>query len=238
MHAAVCDVIEPWSHGTVVRASRYPSYYDLNVVRVEDDPQMDVAALVSFADEALGPLAHRRLDFELASAGEPLRLDFQARGWRSMRLLWMRHEGGSPSRRPASVETVPYDAVNELRVAWHHEDFTDAEEPADYPAHAREVALRRDAQVLAALEGDRPVGFAQLERNRAGAEITQVYVHPEHRGEGRGTAITAAAIEAAGDVEDLWICADDEDRAKHLYARLGFRPAWRTVEFLRVPGGG
>jgi hypothetical protein len=24
-HAAVCDVLEPWAHGTVVRATRYPS---------------------------------------------------------------------------------------------------------------------------------------------------------------------------------------------------------------------
>jgi hypothetical protein len=31
------------------------------------------------------------------------------------------------------------------------------------------------------------------------------------------------------------ICADDEDRAKELYARLGFVPAWTTVEFLRPP---
>jgi hypothetical protein len=25
-HAGVCDTIEPWEHGTVVRASRYPTY--------------------------------------------------------------------------------------------------------------------------------------------------------------------------------------------------------------------
>ena len=46
---------------------------------------------------------------------------------------------------------------------------------------------------------------------------------------------TCAAIKAVGDVEDLWICADDERRAKQLYARLGFRPAWMAMEFLRLP---
>ena len=80
-----------------------------------------------------------------------------------------------------------------------------------------------------------PVAFAQLERDGAAAEIAQVYVHPEYRGGGRGTAITRAAIEAASDVRDLWIVADDEDRPKELYARLGFRAAWTTMEFLRVP---
>ena len=61
------------------------------------------------------------------------------------------------------------------------------------------------------------------------AEITSVYVLPEHRGGGRGTAITRAAIEACAGAADLWIVADDEDRPKELYARLGFRPVW-TVD--------
>jgi hypothetical protein len=26
--ALVCDVIEPWAHGMIERASRYPSYFD------------------------------------------------------------------------------------------------------------------------------------------------------------------------------------------------------------------
>jgi len=47
--------------------------------------------------------------------------------------------------------------------------------------------------------------------------------------------VTRAAIAAASGVGDLWICADDEDRAKELYARLGFRAAWTTVQFLRLP---
>ena len=62
------------------------------------------------------------------------------------------------------------------------------------------------------------------------------YVDPGHRDRGLGTALTRRAIEAAGDVEDLWICADDEDRAKTVYAGLGFEPAWTTMEFTRFPG--
>ncbi|HWW90415.1 MAG TPA: hypothetical protein VNY35_06505, partial [Solirubrobacteraceae bacterium] len=58
------------------------------------------------------------------------------------------------------------------------------------------------------------------------------------RGGGRGETITRAAIDAAGDVEDLWICADDEDWPKELYARLGFRPVWRSTQFTRMPARG
>ena len=170
-----------------------PEYYDFNVVRVEDDPAMGVEALVAFADEALAGLAHRRVDFDLIDAAEPLQAGFEAKGWKSLRLLWMRHEGQPPPGSDVAVEEVPYDAVHDLRVAWHREDFPD-QDPAEYHAQAREVALRRDVQVLAVCEGGAPVAFAQLERDGAAAEMTQVYVHPEHRGGGRGTAMTRAAI--------------------------------------------
>jgi GNAT superfamily N-acetyltransferase len=232
-HAAVCDVLEPWAHGTVVRATRYPSYYDFNVVRVEEDPAMSVQALAAFADDALAGLAHRRLDFDVAGAAERLRPGFEAEGWTAMRILWMRHEAPPPEPEP-TVEEVPYNTVHALRVAWHEEESL-GRDSTRYHEDAREVALRRDARILGMHEAGRPVAFAQLERVGDAAEITQVYVHPDHRGRGRGTAMTRAAIAAAGDVRDLWITADDDARPKELYARLGFRPAWRTVELLLLP---
>ena len=234
--AAVCDLIEPWACGTVLRASRYPNYWDFNVVRVERDVDLSVEGLAAFADQALAGLEHRRVDVELIAAAERLRGGFEARGWKSMRLLWMRQEHPPATGPSIPVEEVPYDAVNDLRVAWHVEHDTGDEDPSLYHAQAREVALHRDVRVLIVRESGTPVAFAQLEFERAGAEISQVYVDPHHRGAGRGTAITRAAIEAARGVSDLWICADDEDRAKQLYARLGFRPALTTMEFTRLPG--
>jgi GNAT superfamily N-acetyltransferase len=232
-HAAVCDVLEPWAHGTVVRATRYPSYFDFNVVRVEEDPAMSVEALTAFADAALAGLAHRRVDFDLVTVAEPLRAGFEVRGWKATRIVWMRHEIPPPPGREASVEEIPYDVAHDLRVAWHREDFP-ARDAGEYHVQAREVARRRDVRVLAVREGGSPVAFAELERDGAAAEITAVYVHPDHRGGGRGTAMTRAAIETAGDARDLWIAADDDGRPKQLYARLGFRPAWTTMEFLRL----
>ena len=232
--AAVCDVLDPWEHGTVVKATRFADYYDFNLVRVERDPAMSVADLIAFADDALAGLAHRRMDFEIVEAAEPLRAGFEAEGWRTDRLAWMRHVGAAPAGPEMEVEAVPYDAVHELRVAWHREDFPD-QGLGDYLTGAREVALRRGAQILAVRDGGTPVAFAQLERHGESAEIAQVYVMREHRGAGIGTAMTCAAIEAARDARDLWIVADDEGRPKELYARLGFRPAWTASEFLRLP---
>jgi hypothetical protein len=80
-------VLEPWEHGTVVRATRYPRYCDFNVVRVADEPQVSVDALVNFADEELAGLAHRRVDFEVVAAAEPLRAGFEAMDSKATRLL-------------------------------------------------------------------------------------------------------------------------------------------------------
>ncbi len=233
---AVCDVSWPWPHGTVLRATPYPSYYAYNLVRVEDDPGMSVAQLMTFADEALAGLAHRRMDFDLAEAAEPLRADFDAAGWRSSRLVWMHHSGSVPAETgpEVTIEEVPYDAVSHLRFAWHDEDY-DGVESNGYHAAAREIAMARGTVVFGLLADGEPIAFTQLERGPRGAEISQVYVAQSHRGRGLGTALTRATIVAAAGVEDLWITADDEDRPKQLYARLGFRPVGRSMEFTRWP---
>jgi ribosomal protein S18 acetylase RimI-like enzyme len=234
-HSAVCDVVEPWAHGTVVRATRYPSYFDLNVVRVESEPGMSVDELAGFADKALAGLAHRRIDFDVVAAADARRPEFEARGWTAMRLLWMHHGGGPvPGGSEMAVEAVPYDAVHELRVRWMLEDGMPEPDAAGYHAQAREVALAQGAEVLAVREAGELVAFAQLIRSGGAAEIHQVFVLPAFRGRGRGTALTRAAIAAAGEVDDLWICADDEQRAKDLYARLGFLPARRAMELTRL----
>ena len=236
-HAALCDVVEPWAHGTVVRATRYASYFDFNVVRVETPISSGAEELAAFADEALAGLAHRRLDFDLIDDADRLRPGFEALGWTAMRLVWMRHEGAPADRPAVAVDEVPYDAVQELREAWLQEDARGEPDPVGYFAQAREVALLRGARVFAVCDRGVPVAFAQLEHDGDDAEIKQVFVHPALRGAGRGTAMTCAAIEAAGDVRDLWIVADSEDRAKDLYARLGFRPAWLSMELTQFDRG-
>jgi GNAT superfamily N-acetyltransferase len=235
---AVCDVHWPWAHGTVLRATPYPTIYACNLVRVEDDPAMTVDQLTAFADEALAGLAHRRIDFDFAEAADPLRAEFTARGWRSMRLVWMHHGGEVPPVDGAelTIEEVPYDAVNHLRRAWHEEEH-DGTESDTYHAAVREIGLRRGVRVFTMLDGGHPVAFTQLDHGPRGAEIALIYVAQDRRGRGLGTALTRATILAAGRGrgQDLWICADDEDRPKELYARLGFRAVGWAMEFTLAP---
>jgi GNAT superfamily N-acetyltransferase len=234
VQALVCDVLEPWEHGTIVRATDFPSYYDFNNVRVESDPGMTISELISFADEALAPLPHRRIDFEDSAAAEPLRAGFETRGWLSERLVWMLLEEPPPETPDIPVEEVSYGDVQELRVAWHFEDFPTLD-PSDYLVQAARVAERLGSRVFTVREQGTPVAYAQLDRIGDAAEVAQVFVRADRRGRGIGTAITRAAIAAAGEAEPVWIVADDTGRPKELYQRLGFRPAWTATEFLRLP---
>jgi GNAT superfamily N-acetyltransferase len=232
--ARFCDRVERWDHGVVTCATRFPRYFDLNVVRVHDDPQMTVDELVAFADHALEGLEHRRIDFDRAAVAEPLRDEFHARNFQSVRLVLMRFQGERPSAREFPITEVTYETVDHLRRAWHQEDFPGRDD-SEAEAQAREVRLTLGSRVFALHEDGEPVAFAALDVGDDEAEVAGLYVLRRYRGQGRGTMLTKAAIAAAGGVRDLWICADDQDRPRRLYARLGFRPVVWWTEFLRLP---
>jgi len=232
---AVADSIEEWEHGWILRTPSYPRYFDLSLVHVAEDPGFSAEEVVDFADRALAGFEHRRVGFEPIEAGQRVRPGLEALGWKATRLVWMRHEGPPPSPGGGHrVERVPYEAAHDLRVAWIYEDFPTLD-TTGYFEEARAVSMARGVEVLAVLEEGVPVAFAELERAGDSAEVASIYVHPDHRGAGLGTAITRAAIEAGSDARDLWIVADADGNARHIYERLGFRDAWTLLDFLRLP---
>ncbi len=228
-----CDA-QPWEHGVVVRAERFPRYFDLNVLRVEGDPRLSVDALIGVCEHALSDLDYRRIDFDEANVAEPLRAEFDRQGFRSTRLVLMRFEGSPSPAASLPVVEVDYDAVRELRRVWHQEDFPGLDD-SQFEAQAREVRLTLGTRTLAAHQNGQLIAYAALDVGDREVEIGALYVLPDHRGHGLGTALTLAAIAASDSPENLWICADDEDRPKQLYARLGFRPVITWTEFLRPP---
>jgi ribosomal protein S18 acetylase RimI-like enzyme len=235
-HDRICDIRIPWAHGTVVRAGAHPEYYDFNLVRVEEAPELEVDELLAVADEALEGLAHRRLDFEDAEAGRALAPALERHGWRTTGLVLLRHATGVAPEPPAPVEEVDWWDVGELRAAWHLEDFPGQPHEA-YLEQAREVAGKLGVRTFATRREGRIAGFADLEVRDDAAEVTSVFVAQDHRGTGMGTSLTCAAIAAAGSPPDLWILADESGRAADLYRRLGFQDAARLVSSTRWPPG-
>jgi GNAT superfamily N-acetyltransferase len=81
-HAAVCGRVEPWAHGTVVRADDVPTYYEYNLARVEGGRDLisglDAEALAAAAEPALADLGHRRIEVEDTADGARLAPGFAA----------------------------------------------------------------------------------------------------------------------------------------------------------------
>jgi ribosomal protein S18 acetylase RimI-like enzyme len=113
------------------------------------------------------------------------------------------------------VDEVAYDTVAHLRLRWHRGYAPD--QGTEYQQWAREIALRRGVQVLSITTAGEPVAFAQLAHQGRYAEITEVYVDADHRGAGLGAALTRAAIESAGDIDDL--CGHNAVRLRDLHPR-------------------
>jgi GNAT superfamily N-acetyltransferase len=237
-HERVCDRIEPWAHGTAVRATPFPTYYDFNALRLEGpDPGLDAEQLAAEAERLQGDLEHRKIEVEDAVAGERLRPGFEALGWRTTRLLWMAHEGPPPpTSEDLQPEDVHRDEVRHLRLEWT--DHWTEEEVAEFIPVADAVS-DLEGERYAAVRGDdgRPVAFSSYSATPHGGEVLRVFVTERRRGRGIGRALTAwttGRIFAAG-APLAWITADDEYHAKDLYASLGFRAVWTMYEFVRDP---
>jgi GNAT superfamily N-acetyltransferase len=236
-HARICDVIEPTEHGTMVRCTTLPTFWNYNSLRVErPDRGMSAGALVHAADVLQGNLAHRQVEVEDEAAGARLRPGFEALGWAAERLAWLLLEGPPPAG--PDFEEVPFPATRELRLEWGATFpwATGGDAARRFADHEDTVAaLRGSRALLARDEAGAPAGFASFNAQRGAAEIEQVYVTEPLRGRGIGGALVSAAARAAGGAE-TWILADDEGDSKRLYERLGFRPVWIQHVFTRRPG--
>ena len=146
----------------------------------------------------------------------------------------MRRAGPPPAAPRGPVE-VPYAATRPLRAEWYTgDDLGSAEEMQRFAAVQEPIAARRGLRAL--VTGDPPVGYVTLAQAGDAVELDQLYVSPAHRAGGVGATLVAAAL-AAGGAATAWIEADDEDRPRALYERLGFVTAWRRHAFTLPPGG-
>jgi ribosomal protein S18 acetylase RimI-like enzyme len=222
----VCAEVRPFSHGTVFRSPRHPQFWELNCVRLERP--MGAEEMIAAADRELDGCAHRLVDWTVPMPDDVV-TELRRRGWMANPLIYMLHQGRVPPEGRAELVEVDYDSVRELRDLWHREDFGEYPDADSYHAQSREVAELAGVRVIAALEGGRPVGFAQVETHDGGSEVAQVFVTPERRGAGLGAALTARAIRlGAAAAPDVWICAERDNRPRRLYERLGFREVVET----------
>jgi ribosomal protein S18 acetylase RimI-like enzyme len=243
-HALIADSIEPWGHGALVRASAYPSYYDYNLVRVEDAATgCSAADLAAVAERHHGDLGHRRVRVNDEAAGERLRPEFAALGWRCRAIESLVLAGDPPPADGAvRVRRAPDAEARPLREEWYREEpwMTTEDQTRAFLDAEEEVHAKLGGDVLL-VDGEGPGGLgAYVGVLRAGdtGEIGEAYATPALRGRGIGGALVAAAARdlAASGVRTIIIEADTEGRARRLYRRLGFAHVWTFHDFTRLPG--
>jgi GNAT superfamily N-acetyltransferase len=226
---------EPWAYGTVLRTPLAPDYWDVNTVRIEGpDAGLEPSRLMEMVDVLQAGLRHRRIVVEDEATGERLRPAFRDAGWVVDKLVTMLREGPPPTA-PDGVVEVPFTQTRPLRLEWHRsEDWGDQD--ALHLESAEAVAARNGDRAFVARDGATDIGFTALfsPPGSDAAEIEQAYVTPAHRGRGVGTRLIEGAL-AGGGHRTNWIVADDDDRPKRLYQRLGFVPVWKRYSFVRSP---
>ena len=165
---------------------------------------MTVAELSAFADEALAGLAHRRLDFELVDAADARRAEFEARGWSATRLLWMRPCRRRPAGRGrrsrwSRCPTAPCTSC--ASAGWGSTLRRARRLAATTHRRARSRCAGRGGPRRPRGRRARRLRAAPARRHRGGRDRPGLR-RSGVRGGGRGTALTCAAIRAAGDVDD------------------------------------
>jgi len=128
--------------------------------------------------------------------------------------------------RPARLETV-----RPLRLRALREDpdafGSTLEREQERPGSEWDIWVRGS---LIALDGDTPVGMANLGVDGDEARIYGMWVAPEARGRGRGIGerLLRALLDQAGDRGVVLCVAEGAHAARRLYERLGFRPTGTT----------
>ena len=135
---------------------------------------------------------------------------FRADEWRTYRELRLRALVDSPDAFGSTYEREA------------------ARPEADWKDRLAEGVTESGQMPVVALVGETPVGLAWGrvdERDRTVAHLFQVWVSPEHRGQGVGQSLTSAVIEWARDVGVRALrlgVTPSHPAALHLYRRTGF----------------
>ena len=183
-------------------------------------------------------LRHRAVVVEGAAA-DARRAWFADAGWEIHHHIYMAHAGQPPAGGPA--DELPVDEIARL---YDRYLATDPDTPygrndeirAHLVEHHRTFGPQGGTRVFAASQDGEPVAWCQLFEADGVAQIEDVVCLLEHRGQGHGRAVVAAATRAAlaNDPELLFLCADAADWPQLLYSRLGFDPVGHIRIFKRV----
>lgn len=214
----------PLGYGMVT--AELPLRHDSNYFFLDRPAEADEA--IAEADRVLGGAGRTNrviITFD-ADLGGRLRPEFDARGWRTMRHVFMAQRRPPDKTADLSiVQEVDQAALRPGRrraiLSYPWGTPTLAEELLDSKIHLGKRAVTRFFGVP--VDGE-IVAWTDLYVAQGVAQIEDVATLPEHRGKGYATAVVLRAVEEgrAEGADLVFLVADGEDWPRQLYARLGF----------------
>lgn len=101
---------------------------------------------------------------------------------------------------------------------------------AGRPRETMDGLIDRADRVVGLYRGAEQVGFSRtVDASDAGiVYLADVYVHPQHRGHGRGVELVRFTVDEGPFVERRWLLHTAD--AHELYAKFGFAPGERLLE--------
>jgi ribosomal protein S18 acetylase RimI-like enzyme len=237
------DVI-PIQGGHAYLDREYLGRYMSSFLFIEDAGATPAERWIEEADRILGGAGcrHRTVTFADPADVERLSMTFLEHGYTvDGGVLLVQREEPERSHDVVTVEEVTFEELRPLLVTSYRRDPWASDEATvqalvDYRGKLERAIGARF--FMTRVEGE-PAGYCELYVDGDDAQVESVDTLEEFRSRGLASAavLRAAAEGRAAGASWVFLWADDDDWPQHWYARLGFRQAARTAEFLRWPTG-
>jgi ribosomal protein S18 acetylase RimI-like enzyme len=231
--------------GTALWRPEIPAVWDLNILRIEQDPgDLTAGRLAAQAERLQGAvgLAHRNIMVADEQLGRRLAPGFRALGWAVVRhsvLIYRPTATTVTVAADAPVVELPGERVRELRAETFRRDLAPLAPDVLEQLLAYDRLLDRTVSIrhFAAHVGGTPVSACKLIGFDRVGQVEDVVTLAEHRRRGLATAVVSRAVAASRELGDAltFIVADEDDWPRLLYQRLGFAHVGRIHLFRRLP---
>lgn len=237
------DVI-PLPGGAAYLDREYLVRYMSNFLFIDDPGAVPAERWIEDADRILGGAGcrHRTVTFADPADVQRMAMTFLENGYTvdGGVLLVQRGEPERPHDL-VTVEEVTFAELRPLLVTSYRRESWATDEASvqalvDYRGKLERTIGARF--FMTRVHGE-PAGCCELYLDGDEAQVESVDTLAEFRNRGLASAAVLRAVAEAKAAGAVWVFlwADDDDWPQHWYARLGFREAARTAEFLRWPVG-
>ena len=231
----VAERRERTRYGTALFVESLPRVHWVNTLDVDLGVRATAEELAADAEDVQGRagLGHRRLSISDDLGGD-VEAGLLHLGWKAERLLVMPHRGGGRDVDTSGVEQMDPAELEHAWAAGTRAAIPDEETVRQLVAAQHRRRIAADVRYFGARVDGEIASYCELFSDGETAQIESVMTLEPFRGRGLASAVVTAALQdAQADRHSLvFLCADDDDWPKELYAKLGFGVSGRVWSFL------